>query len=156
MVLRDIDLFKQFKDITVGLTITSTDDSISRYFEKGAPNVSQRLEALTELNKNGISTYAFVGPLLPHYVAKPNVLDNLFNEIAKTGTKEIYIEHINLSNYILGRLKTEMKDLDPDILQKFYSSRKSDYREDLNNLIDNLVEKYGFCLRLDSAIYHKD
>lgn len=156
MVLRDIDLFKQFKNIEVGLTITSSDDSISRYFEKKAPNVSQRLEALTELNAAGIKTYAFVGPLLPHYVSHPEVLDTLFNEISKTGTKELYVEHINLSSYILDRLQKEMPDLDASIMEKFYSSKKVEYREELDILIKDLVKKYHFRLKTADTLYHKD
>jgi len=156
MVLRDIDLFKQFKNIEVGLTITSTDDTLARYFEKKAPNVSQRLEALKELVTNGIKTYAFVGPLLPHYIATPSVLDNLFNEISKTGTRELYVEHINLSTYILERLKFEMPDLDKDILNKFYSSKKSSYRDELDILVMELVTKYNFHLKNGTTLYHKD
>src|SRR3989344_3817317 len=44
LVLRDIDLFKQFNNVEVGLTVTSTDDTISRYFEKYAPDVSKRFK----------------------------------------------------------------------------------------------------------------
>lgn len=156
MVLRDIDLFKQFKNIEVGLTITSSDDSISRYFEKKAPNVSQRLEALKELNESGIKTYAFVGPLLPHYVSYPEVLDNLFSAIEKTGTKELYVEHINLSSYILDRLKKEMPNLDESTMEKFYSSKKVEYRKDLDVLVMGLVEKYNFHLKTEATLYHKD
>lgn len=156
MVLRDEDVFKKLKDVEVGFTITTTDDQISRYFEKKAPNVSQRLEAMKELNEKGIKTYAFVGPLLPHFVASPDILDGVFKSIADTGTKELYVEHINLSNYILSRLKKEMPELDPKIMNKFYSSKNKDYREELGALVLGLVQKYNLKLRLGSAIYHKD
>ena len=120
LVLRDIDLLKKFKYVEVGLTVTSTDDEISKYFEKYAPAASKRLKALKDLNEVGVNTYAFVGPLLPHFVSKPKSLDKIFKAIADTGTKEIYVEHINLSKYILDRLRAEMPDLDKDILDKFY------------------------------------
>src|SRR3990167_4667670 len=103
LVTRDIDVFKKLKRVLVGLTITSTDDSISRYFEKFAPSVSQRFKALKELNKNGIETYAFIGPLLPHFVARPDELDRLFKKLKQTGTRNIFIEHLNLSTYIKTR-----------------------------------------------------
>lgn len=156
MVIRDIDLLKKLKNVEVGFTITSTDDKISRYFEKKAPNVSQRLDAMKELNSEGIKTYVFVGPLLPHYVSEPEVLDELFKQIADTGTKELYVEHINLSKYILDRLKREMPDLDKEIMDKFYSSKKSEYRDELNEIILSLVKKYNLKLRLGATIYHKD
>lgn len=156
MVTRDIDLLKKLKDVEVGFTITSTDDKISRYFEKKAPNVSQRLEAMKKLNLEGIKTYAFVGPLLPHYVAEPMILDELFKQIAEAGTKELYVEHINLSKYILDRLRKEMPELDKETMEKFYSSKKPEYRKELDKTILDLVKKYKLKLRLDTAIYHKD
>jgi len=156
MVLRDIDVLKQLKNVEVGLTITSTDDSISRYFEKKAPNVTQRFDTMEQLNAEGIKTYAFVGPLLPHFVAKPESLDKLLGAIAKTGTKELYIEHINLSKYILNRLKKEMPKLDKSILEKFYSSKNKEHRDELNTIILNLLDKYSLKLRLGSAIYHRE
>lgn len=156
MVLRDIELLKRFKDIEVGFTITSTDDKISRYFEKKAPNVSQRLDAMQKLNSAGISTYAFVGPLLPHFVAEPETLEKVFKAIAQTGNKELYVEHINLSKYILERLKSEMPDLDKEIMEKFYSSRHTEYRNELSDLVDSLASKYGLKIRLAGAIYHNE
>lgn len=156
LVLRDIDLFKQFVDVEVGLTVTSTDDQISNYFEKYAPSVSKRFEALKKLNEAGIPTYAFVGPLLPHFVSSQDKLDALFEAIYKTGTKDLYVEHINLSNYIVERLKEEMPSLDKDTLAKFYLSQNKSYREDLNKVVNNLVKKYGFNLRMGTALYHAD
>ncbi len=156
MALRDLDLFKKFKNIEVGFTITSTDDKIARYFEKNAPNVSQRLDAMKRLNIEGIKTYAFVGPLLPHFAAEKETLDKLFDAISKTGTKELYVEHINLSKYILDRFLKEMPDLDKGILEKFYSSKGKEYREELSRLVIELVDKYNLKLRLGSAIYHKE
>ena len=156
LVLRDLGLLKQFSNVEVGLTITSTDDAVSRYFEKKAPNVSDRLEALKKLNHEGISTYAFVGPLLPHFVADPEKLNTVFQAIAETGTTELYVEHINLSKYILDRLKIEMTDMDPKILTTFYSSQHKNYREELSELVLELVKKNGLSLRLGSAIFHKE
>ncbi len=155
LVLRDIDLLKQFKNVEVGLTVTSTDDTISRYFEKYAPDVSKRFKALKKLNEEGIRTYAFVGPLLPHFVSEPDKLDALFEAIYKTGTKDLYVEHINLSAYIVGRLKAEMPNLNKDILAKFYLSQSKIYRDDLNKIVESLVKKYGLNLRLGGTIYHR-
>jgi DNA repair photolyase len=65
LVLRDIDLIKKFKEIEVGITITTDDDAIKRIFETHAPPVEARIQALKTLYENGIKTYAFIGPLLP-------------------------------------------------------------------------------------------
>ena len=65
LVLRDIDIFKNMNDLEVGLTITTTDDHIRKLFEPHAPPIKARIEALVELHKEGIRTYAMVAPMLP-------------------------------------------------------------------------------------------
>jgi DNA repair photolyase len=156
IVLRDIDIFKKLKKLSVGLTVTSANDSVSRYFEKYAPNVTDRFEALEELNKNNISTYAFIGPLLPHFVAFEDELENVFKKLSKIGTKDIYVEHLNLSSYIRTRLISEMKNTEPEIINKFYDSQNKEYREILDQQINSLVKKYKMNLLTGGSIFHKE
>ncbi len=155
-VTRDIDVFKRLKNVVVGLTVTSTNDKISRYFEKYAPPVSARLKALKILNENGIKTYAFIGPLLPHFVAQTEELERLFVELSRTGTKDIFIEHLNLARYIRSRLMVEMKGVDKEILEKFYSSQSKDYRKNLEEKIKKLIKKYKMNLLKDMVIFHRE
>jgi len=65
LVLRDLDLLTEFKEIEVGFTITTSDEKIAKLFEPGASSVSERLKALEKLRTSGIKTFAFIGPLLP-------------------------------------------------------------------------------------------
>ena len=65
LVLRDLDLIKKFKEIEVGITITTDDDKTREIFEPNAPSIETRIHALKELSESGIKTYAFIGPLLP-------------------------------------------------------------------------------------------
>lgn len=65
LVVRDIDLFKQFEEIEIGFTITTEDETIARLFEPGASAVRERIEALKKLKRAGLKTFAFLGPLLP-------------------------------------------------------------------------------------------
>lgn len=156
LVTRDIDIFKKLNKVLVGLTITSTNDGISRYFEKYAPPVSKRIQALKKLNNNGIKTYAFIGPLLPHFVAKEEEVEKLFKQLKALGTTDIFVETLNLSTYIKNRLTAEMKNADPSIIDKFYSSQSPKYREQLNEMIQRLVKKYGMHLLKDMVIFHKE
>ncbi|MBI5127024.1 radical SAM protein [Candidatus Roizmanbacteria bacterium] len=155
-VTRDIDVFKKLKNIVVGLTVTSTSDKISRYFEKYAPPVSARLKALKILNDNGIKTYAFIGPLLPHFVVQTEELEKLFKSLSETGTEDLFIEHLNLAKYIRNRLLVEMKDVDKKVLETFYSSQSENYREELERKIKKLIKKYKMNLLLDMVIFHKE
>jgi len=65
LVLRDLDLLKNFKEIEVGFTITTNDEKIAKLFEPGASSIAGRVKALEKLRASGIRTFAFIGPLLP-------------------------------------------------------------------------------------------
>jgi DNA repair photolyase len=156
LVTRDIDVFGRLKSVYVGLTVTSTDDAISRYFERYASNVTDRLRALAKLNKNGIETYAFIGPLLPHFVAQTDQLEKIFIRLKEVGTKDIFVEHLNLSTYIRNRFLKEMEGADPEIIDKFYRSQAKEYRQQLDEIVEALVKKYKMHLMHDQTIFHKE
>ncbi len=64
-MLRDLDLFTRFPDVSVGLSIPTDDDRVRRLFEPRSPPIPARIEALKALHAAGVPTYAFDGPLLP-------------------------------------------------------------------------------------------
>ena len=87
LVIRDIDILKQFKNCTVGLTITAMDDKVRAKIEPRASPVEKRIDALRKLHENGISTYAFVGPIIPFltdlraiFQGVNNIIDNIWGE----------------------------------------------------------------------------
>ncbi len=67
LVLRDLDLLKQFRNCEVGLTITTINDNLRREIEPPASLVQKRIEALEKLKEAGIETYVFIGPILPFF-----------------------------------------------------------------------------------------
>ncbi len=64
LVLRDVGLLGEL-DAEVGLSVTTDSEEVRRVFEPGAPPIPARVEALRELKRAGLRTYAFVGPMLP-------------------------------------------------------------------------------------------
>jgi DNA repair photolyase len=79
LVLRDLDLLRQFASCEVGLTITTDNENIKKLFEPNSPSISRRIEALKKLKEVGIATYAFIGPLLP---ANPEKLGEMIAPFA--------------------------------------------------------------------------
>jgi len=65
LVTRDIDILKAGREFEVGLSVTTADDGIRRLFEPHAPPIGGRLDALEQLHKAGIRTYAMIAPMLP-------------------------------------------------------------------------------------------
>lgn len=69
LVLRDLDLLKKINEKTkavVQITITTTDDELSRIIEPNAALSSRRLEVLKKLNENDIPAVVWLCPILPY------------------------------------------------------------------------------------------
>lgn len=64
LVLRDLDALLKAK-ATVGFSIPTENDRIRRLTEPDAPSIQARIEALRQLHDAGISTWAFLAPLMP-------------------------------------------------------------------------------------------
>ncbi len=154
MVLRDIDVIKLVPNIEVGMTVTTTDDSLGRLLETGATSTSMRISALRTLNESGIRTYAFIGPLLPTFMEKPEMLDRLFASLADAGIRKVYVEHMNLSPYIKGRLFNELKGR-PDLLGAYEEADTPERRAQLDGMVNGFIGQYGMELKLGSTIYHE-
>jgi len=153
LLLRAVDLLKQLNS-EVGLTITTTDDQLSRFLEVRAPLVSRRLDTVAKLVQQDIHTYVFVGPLLPHFRYQPALLDDLFQAIAETGTREVYIEHINLSPYIKEQLWKVLNDGSEQIRSIYTKAQSDEHRQILDEIIVELIEKYSLQIRFGGTIYH--
>lgn len=101
LVLRDIDLLCSFPDVEVGITITTDNDEIRRIFEPRVPTIAQRLETLKGLHEKGISTYVFIGPILP---MNPDELASLIIPYAN----RILIDKLNYS-YLVEKIYQHYK-----------------------------------------------
>lgn len=65
LVVRDLDILKNGKDLEVGFSVTTADDAVRKLFEPNAPSIQTRIRALDELHRAGIRTYAMIAPMLP-------------------------------------------------------------------------------------------
>jgi DNA repair photolyase len=138
------------------MTVTTTDDRVSRWLEVRAPLASRRLRALGELRDAGVPTFAFVGPLLPHFVATPGLLDSLLGRLADAGVREIYMEHINLRRYIRERMNPVLAEELPDVQEAYLRARTKGHRAELDAIVQPLLTKHGLRLRFEEVIYHDD
>lgn len=65
LALRDLDILKEGKDFEVGFSVTTADEGVRKLFEPQAPPIAQRVQALEELHRAGIRTFAMIAPMLP-------------------------------------------------------------------------------------------
>jgi DNA repair photolyase len=156
LVLRDVALLTALPRAVVGLTVTTTDDTLSRFLELRAPLASRRLDALAALHAHRIETYAFVGPLLPHFRYDREGLDTLFAGIARASVRQVYVEHINLRPYIQQRLGRALRSMPAEVRAVYSGAKTDDHRRVLDAIVAELLQKHGLSLRLNRVIYHHE
>ncbi|MDD1750756.1 MAG: hypothetical protein LUO89_12890 [Methanothrix sp.] len=65
LVVRDVDILREAKDLEVGSSITTADERMRKLFEPAAPPIVKRVNALEDLHRAGIRTFAMIAPMLP-------------------------------------------------------------------------------------------
>jgi DNA repair photolyase len=81
LVLRDADLFRNARDLSVNVSITTADDKIRKLFEPEAPPVNSRIETVEKLHQAGIHTVAMIAPMLPGAEGLPRLLQGKVDSI---------------------------------------------------------------------------
>lgn len=155
LVTKDIDVVTRLKDVAVGFTVTTLDDKVSRFLEVMVPPVSARIQALKRLHDAGISTYAFIGPLLPHFTNNAQKINELLDELQKAGVSEVWFEHINLNPRIKERLFAYLRKESPELVADFDKANTQEYRDELEQIIHTAMEGRGLKMGLGKVIHHR-
>ena len=152
---KDIDVLKKLKKVSVGFTVTTLDDKVSRFLEVKAPPITARIDALKKLHNNTISTYAFIGPILPYFINTEQKINELLNKLQEVGVNEVWFEHINLSPITKARLYQYLKKEAPELIPYFNQTDTKDYREKLEKIIQKALKGRGLKIGLGKVIYHR-
>ena len=65
LMLRDLDLFRQFDDIEVGISVPTLNDRARALLEPWAPPIEARLRCLRQLADAGLTTFVSFAPAYP-------------------------------------------------------------------------------------------
>ena len=124
LILRDIDIFKQFKNCEVGFTITTLNDNLRKEIEPLTSPVQNRIKALKKLKKAGIKTYVFIGPIMPFLTDWKKII------IETENCSDFYMfENLNIAGSIWNSVKTWLKQNHSNLLKDYESIyfSKNDY-----------------------------
>ncbi len=142
LVERDIDVFKKFKKIEIGITITTLKDW--KNFEPRASSPEERIKALRKIHDEGIRTYVFLGPVLPY------ITDRDLNEIMEkiSFVDEIMVDRLNIKSGNWLGIRRVLVNKYPDILEEFSNAvfenngYYSDFKSKIKRLRDNVTFYY--------------
>ncbi len=112
LVRRDMELLKRFSNIEVGITLTTLDDSVREKLEPGASGIEERLRTLSELSRNGIGTWVFLGPVMPYITDTLALID----AIAGMKPKYVLVDRLRLKK---GMWKGIREFIQPELLSAY-------------------------------------
>ena len=132
LVLRDIELLKEFKDLRVCVSIGILDKNAASKLEPGAALPKERIETLRKLHEAGIYTILFVSPIFPKISDIEKLVD-----LTKDYVDEFWFENLNIR---ANNRKKIFEFLGKSYLKfvEFYSGLSKDYWEKVR---DNIIKK---------------
>ena len=118
LVTRDIDLFKQFENIQVGISLNTIDEEFARIIEPRASKPKDRLEALRMIAKAGIPVYVFISPIFPKISDWQGIID-----AALPFTDDFRFENLNFRGHNVSRIMKLVNTMYPE-LSEYYDHVK--------------------------------
>lgn len=124
LVLRDIDLLKQFKYCLVAVSLSVLDEDLRKELEPLAPSADRRIKALKELHQAGIKTALFISPILPGLTDWPKLIKKTRGLV-----DEYWFENLNLYPSIRDNIYRFLKKQRPELIDRYKEiySGQSDY-----------------------------
>jgi DNA repair photolyase len=127
LIKRDIDLLQElarFKAVAVNISITTLDDTLRRVMEPRTSSPQQRLDALNELNKNGIPAGVLVAPIIPGLT--DHEIPSILKAAAEAGTR--------FARYVILRLPYGVAPLFEQWLTEHFPLKKEKVLQQIRTL----------------------
>ena len=116
LILRDIDLLKQFKNLRVGISIGILNESYARQLEPCAPSPKSRIDTIKKLHDAGIRTCLFMSPIFPKISKITPLLDQITNIV-----EEVWFENLNIRANNQRNIFNFLQDNRPDLIPTYKS-----------------------------------
>lgn len=150
LILRDIDLLKKIKNLTVSMSINTLNESFRKDMDN-ASSIKERLNTLKKLHENGIYTILFMSPIFPYITEWKEIIEK-----SKDYIDEYWFENLNLrgsyKKTILDYIKEKYNELYLDYCD-IYINKNDDYWKELALKINNYCEENN--INYTNYFYHK-
>ncbi len=137
LILRDIDLLKQMKNLTVSMSINTLDENFKNDMDN-ASSIKERLSTLRTLHENGIYTVLFMSPIFPYITNFKEII-----EISKAYIDEYWFENLNLRGDYKTKILLYIQEKYPKLINEYndiYMKGNKKYWNDLSKEIKDYCE----------------
>ena len=140
LVLRDIDLIKEFPDARVGFSVNTLDEDFRADMDQ-AVSIERRLAAMKKLHDAGIRTSCFMSPIFPGITDAVAIIDRVKNQC-----NYVWLENLNLrgsyKRVILPYIRAKHPELFP-LYEEIYIQGSRTYWEALDEQVRTYAAQNG-------------
>ena len=151
LILRDIDLLRQCKNLKVSLSINTLDENFKNDMDHGS-SIKDRLDTLKELHSNGIYTVLFISPMFPEITDYRAIIENSYNYI-----DEYWFENLNLRGSYKKTILDYINDTYPNLSELYndiFVKGNKDYWLYLSMQIENYCKEHN--VKHINYFYHEE
>ena len=133
LILRDVELLKQFKDVSVAMSINTLDDNFKGDMDN-ASSMGARINTLKVLHKNEIHTVLFMSPMFPKITDYKEIIEKTIPFV-----DEYWFENLNLRGEYKARILRYINEKYPqymDLYEQIYVKGNKDYWDELAEEIE--------------------
>ena len=151
LITRDLDLLKdvtRVNQLSVNITVTTTDRKLARILEPRAPRPDLRLKALADLRKAGIRAGVLCSPLMPGITDLRSSIDAVASAAAAAGACYMFAGALFLKPCSLPTFFAFVREHFPQLLTAYerrYSASafvSPEYRKRMQALVESIRAKY--------------
>ena len=137
LILRDLDLLKQCKNLKVSMSINTVDENFKNDMDN-ASSIEDRLKTLKELHDAGIYTVLFISPIFPGITDFKAIIEKSYLFI-----DEYWFENLNLrgayKKNIISYINEKYLNLNW-LYDEIYNKKNNKYWEELSQEIKEYCE----------------
>ena len=147
LILRDLDLIKQFPSAHVSWSINTLDENFRREMDR-AVSIERRFAAMEQFYHAGIQTTCFISPIFPGITDVKAIIER-----AKGKCNLVWLENLNLRGDYKGRILDWIHVHRPELdalYREIYTGKKRDYWEALDREISEYTAREGMLYLRDN------
>ena len=151
LILRDLDLLKQMKNLTVSMSINTLDEDFKNDMDN-ASSINDRLNALKELHNNGIKTVLFMSPIFPYITDFKEIIS-----VSKDYIDEYWFENLNLRGSYKQTILDYIESKYPSLSDKYndiYNNKNKEYWKELSKEIEEYCKLNN--IKYINYFYHEE
>lgn len=140
LILRDVELLKQFKDVSVSISLNTLDENFKNDMDN-ADSIEARLNALKVLHENGIHTVLFMSPIFPEITNYKEIIEK-----SRRFVDEYWFENLNLRGEYKAKILKYINEKylqHMDLYKQIYVAGNKDYWDKLAAEIEEYCAKHG-------------